>query len=221
MDEQTQARAERFQDWMSVMVAIVALVTALAAWRGATAARIAGFEDYYALTASLNAEKAQTLSMASAIEHLTAFTQFAVNDELLTQLLNSSDAEISEAARAVLEAQLEEADRLAATNRNFFPGRYASKDGTYALPREVAELVAEAERREDLVPQPHLDKAAAQDNKTFAFVQIIIGLSIALLAFTLAGAFHYAHKWLRWSSAALGVLLLVVCTGAMLYVEFG
>ncbi|MBI4674438.1 MAG: hypothetical protein HY741_22570 [Chloroflexi bacterium] len=221
MDELTKARAERFQDWMSVMVAIVALVTALAAWRGAVAANIAGFEDYYALTASLNAEEALTLSTASAIEHLTAFTQFAVNDELLTQLLNADDAEISETERAVLTAQLEEADRLAATNRNFFPGRYASKDGTYALPREVAELLAEAERRQDLAPQPHLDKSAKQDSKTFAFVQIIIGLSVALLCFTLAGAFHYNRKWLRWSSAALGVILLLASAGAVLYVELG
>ncbi len=221
MDEQTQARAERFQDWMSVMVAIVALVTALAAWRAAEAARIAGFEDYYALTASLNAEEALTLSTATAIEHLTAFTQFAVNDELLTQLLSSDDTELDETARAVLAAQIEEADRVAATNRNFFPGRYANKDGTYAMPRQVAELVAEAERRQDLAPQPHLDKSAKLDTKTFAFVQSIIGLSIALLAFTLAGAFHYARKWLRWSAAALGVILLVASTVATLYVEFG
>jgi len=87
MDEATQARADRFKDWMGVMVAVVALVTAIAAWRGAVAARLAGFEDYYALTASLNAEEANTLSTTKAIEHLSAFTEFAVNDELVNQLL--------------------------------------------------------------------------------------------------------------------------------------
>jgi hypothetical protein len=211
---------DHFKDWMGVMVAIVVLVTALAAWRGAVAGNLAGFEDYYALTASLNAEEANTLSNAKAIEHLSAFTGFAVNDELFTQLLNTSKTNLSQDQRAVLDSQISQQQRLADTNRNFFPGRYVNKDGTYALSREVAEELAEAERRQDLAPQPHLDLAAAHDAKTFDFVQIIILFSVALLSFTLAGAFHPQYTWLRWGSAGVGAVLLVIGIVAMLAVEF-
>jgi hypothetical protein len=221
MNDTTQERADRFKDWMGVMVAIVALVTALAAWRGASAARSAGLEDYSALLASLNAEKARTLGTATAIEHLTAFTQFAINDELLSQLQRVAAAETTPERKQLLEAQLADVERLAATNRNFFPGRYANQDGTYELDREIAELVADAEEREDLSPQPHLELAADLDLKTFSFTQVIIILSLSLLCFTIAGALHYERGWQRWSAAALGAFLLGVGALAVVLVESG
>lgn len=220
MDEQMQAHADRWKDWMGILVAIVALVTALAGWRAADAARTAGFEDYFALTAALNVEQALALSTANAIEHLTAFTAFAVNDELQTQLLNAPRDTLSEEEQAVLDADLEQAARLAATNRNFFPGRYANRDGTYALPRQVAELMADAERREDLRPQPHLDASSKLDAKTFAFVQSIIVLSVSLLFLTLAGALHYDRKFLRWGAAAVGIILLLSGAAVVIMTEF-
>jgi hypothetical protein len=221
MNDTTQERADRFKDWMGVMVAIVALVTALAAWRGASAARTAGLEDYSALLASLNAEKARTLGTATAIEHLTAFTQFAINDELLAQLQRVAAAETTPERRQLVEAQLLDVERLAATNRNFFPGRYANQDGTYELDREIAELVADAEEREDLSPQPHLELAADLDRKTFSFTQVIIILSLSLLCFTIAGALHYERGWQRWGAAALGAFLLGVGALAVVLVESG
>jgi hypothetical protein len=221
MDEQTQARADRFKDWMGVLVAVVALVTAITAWRAAAAARIANFEDYYALTASLNTEQARMLTMSKAIEHLTAFTQFTVNDELLAQFLNAGQKNLSDQERAVLASRQEEAERLATTDRNFFPVRYANQDGTYAIALEIAERLADEERYHDLNPQPHLDESGAQDTKTYTFIQIVVLLGIALLAFTLAGAFHYERPILRWSSAAVGAVCLGVSVIAMLIVEFG
>src|SRR6476659_9193461 len=104
MEEQTQGRADRFKDWMGVLVAVVALVTAITAWRAAAASRLANFEDYYALTASLNAEQARMLATSKAIEHLTAFTQFAVNDELQAQYSSAAKENLSLQERAVLEA---------------------------------------------------------------------------------------------------------------------
>lgn len=221
MDEQTQSRADRFKDWMGVLVAVVALVTAITAWRAAAAARIANFEDYYALTASLNDEQAKMLTTSKAIEHLTAFTGFAVNDELAAQYLNARDEKSSDQERAVLAARMEEAVRLATTDRNFFPVRYANQDGTYDLAREIAEQRADIERYQDLNPQPHLDTSGAQDIKTYKFIEIVILLGVALLAFTLAGAFHYERPRLRWSSAVVGAVCLSASVIAMVIVEFG
>lgn len=220
MDDNTQAQADRFKDAMGVMVAIIVLVTAVAGWRGAVASNLAGFEDYYALTASLNVEESNTLSNAKAIEHLSAFTGFAANDEMFNQLLSIPRANLSPAQQAALDAQLDQEQRLADTNRNFFPGRYAKQDGTYDVNREVAELLAEAEQHHDLAPQPHLDLAAAHDEKAFDFVKIIIVLSVSLLLFTFAGAFHYERRWLRRLSAGAGSILLAFGLAAMVWVEF-
>ncbi len=220
MDEKQQERADRWKDWMGLLVGVIALVTALAAWRAAVAARTAGIEDYYALTAALNRAQAETLNTSSALEHLTAFTQFAINDELQTQLLNTDTTAKSEEEQAVLAEQLDQASRLAATNRNFFPARYAAKDGTYAVPREIAESTAESERRQDLDPQPHLETSGKMDAKTFAYIQIVIVLSVALLAFTIAGALHYSRTVLRWTAAGAGILCLLVSVGAMFMIEF-
>ncbi len=219
MEEQMQARADKWKDWMGLLIAVVALATAIAAWRAADAARVAGFEDYFALTAVMNRVQAETLATAAAIEHLGAFTQFAINDESQTQILNLDFDSLNEPDKAVLEEQLTEASRLAATNRNFFPGRYANQDGTYAAPREMAEQIAEAERRQDLNSQPHLDKSSALDSKTFAFIQIIILQSVALLFLTLAGALHYQRTILRWAMAVAGVACLLISIGAMFMTE--
>ena len=220
MDEQTQERADRWTHWMGILVGVVALITALAAWRAASAARTAGIEDYYALTAALNHAQAETLNTSTALEHLTAFTQFAINDELQTQLLKTDFETKSEEEQAVLQDQLDQAARLAATNRNFFSARYANKDGTYALTREIAESTAESERRQDLDPQPHLNISAKLDAQTFAYIQIIILLSVGLLALTIAGALHYSRNVLRWAAAGAGILCLLISIGAMFMTEF-
>jgi hypothetical protein len=206
-------RVDRFKDAMGILIAGVALVTALAAWRASTAARTAGVEDYRAVVSVLNAEDTRTLNFASALAHLTAFTQFVINDELLTQLSNAP-------ADAANDAQIEETDRLAATNRNFFPARYANQDGTYDVQREVAEQFAQAERQQDLSPDGHLAEAAMLDNKTFAFIQTIILSSVALLFFTLASAWHEQQRVLRYSTAALGIVLLVISIVQIVATEF-
>lgn len=213
-------RPDHFREAMSILIAAVALVTAIAAWRAADAARTAGFQDYFALTATLNRIQAETLATAEAIAHLTAFTQFAINDELETQLLETDVENLTTAQQAVLDAELEQAARLAATNRNFFPSRYANRDGTYALPREIAERIADAEHRQDLNPQPHLERSNLQDAKTFSFIQVIILSSAALLFLTLAAAFHAERAWLRRSAALAGILCLIVSIGNILFLEF-
>ncbi len=199
---------DRFKDAMGILIALVALVTALAAWRAAVTARGAGVEDYRAVVSVLNTQETLTLNFASAFQHLTSFTDFAINDELLSRLLAMRTDTLSEQERAVVEDQTQEAGRLAATNRNFFPARYVQKDGTYDLKRELAEQFANAERRQDLVPDAHLERAAALDSKTFGFVQSVVLASVSLLFLTLAGAFHPERRWLRWSAAALGILFL-------------
>jgi len=220
MDEQTQTRADRWKDWMGVMVAVVALITAIAAWRAASTARLAGLEDYFALTATLNNEQARIVSTGDAVHHLTAFTDFVVNAELASQFRTDLKSRTNADRQSFLQAQAQQAERLAATNRNFFPGRYAAQDGTYAIQREITERVADADREQDLNAEAHLEGSNALDDKTYGFIQTIILLSVALFSFTLAGAFNYARRWLRWGAAAVGGVLLIASIVLVLVIEF-
>lgn len=203
---------DRFKEAMGIMIGVVALVTAVAAWRAGVASRVSGAEDYRAVVAVLNTQETQTLNYANVYAHLTAFTHFVINDELLSQLSHAP----RDPAR---DAQIQETDRLAATNRNFFPGRYAEKDGTYDSPRELAEEYARAERRQDLFPDAHLAESNAMDNKTYAFVQTIIYSSIALLFFTFASTLHPDRRFLRYAVAAAGVLVLLYSIAQIIMTE--
>ena len=174
---------------------------------------MSGAEDYRAVVAVLSAQETHTLNYASVYAHLTAFTQFVINDELLAQLARTPQ----DPARDV---QMQETDRLAATNRNFFPARYAGKDGTYDAPRELAEQFAEAERQQDLSAQSHLEQSAVLDDKTYAFIRIVIGLSFALFFFTLAGAVHRERRFVRYGAAAIGILILLTGMVQIIAVEF-
>lgn len=211
---------DRFKMAMGILIAFVAFITAIAAWRAAVAARTAGLEDYYAVTSVLNAQETQTLNTSTAIRHLNAFTQFAIHDEYLNELLNVSADSSNEEQRAMLEEEIAQTDRLAATNRNFFPARYVTKDGSYQVQREMAEQFSEAERRQDLSPDAHLARAAGLDNKTFAFISTIIVLSGALLLFTLASAWHPQQRILRLGSAALGILLMIYSVAQIIMTEY-
>lgn len=198
-----QEQSDRFKTIMGILIAAVALVTALAAWRAAVAARTAGAEDYLAVVSVLQAAQTNTTNYALTLSHLTAFTDFAINDEMLTQLLAEPDDPANDAA-------IVENDRLAATNRTFFPARFANQDGTYDIGRELAEEYAREERMQDLTPQDHLEEASRLDSQAFVFVQSAIVSSAALLFFTLASVLHPQRRFLRYGAALLGIGLLVV-----------
>lgn len=204
---------DRFKTIVGVLIGVIALVTAVAAWRAGVASSMAGAEDYRAVVAVLSAQETHTLNYASVYAHLTAFTQFVINDELLTQLNRVP-------GNPARDLEIAQTDRLAATNRNFFPARYADKDGTYDAPRELAEQFAEAERQQDLSADAHLEQSAALDNKTYAFVQIIVGLSFALFFITFAGAVHRERKFIRYAAVGVGVLILFTAVVQIILVEF-
>ena len=199
-------RADYFKTVMEILIAVVALVIALSAWRGSLAARSAGFEDYYALTATLQDQDAKTKNATQAYQHLGAFTLFAANHTLF-KTLSSVAAQTQESnEKYLLEFQMEQADKLARSNRNLFPARFINRQGDYELTREMAEEYADAQRRADLDPEPHLARSNAFDLKTFGMTQMVILLSIALFAFTLASVLHADRRFLRWAVASVGVV---------------
>ena len=210
---------DRFQTVMAILIAVVALVTAFAAWRGSLAGSRAGFEDYYALNATLNSAETRSLNTASAYQEYHAFTNYRVNSALAVvwevSLENITDAEEA----AWVQAQADEAAKLAATNLNFFQARFINKEGVYLLQRQLDESWSEAQRRMDLNADAHLVNSNNLDTRSFSFVTNAILLAVALLFYTLASGLHAGRRALRWAAASAGTLCLLVSVVSMILTE--
>ncbi len=209
----------RFQTIMAIMIAVVALLTAFAAWRGSLAGSLAGFEDYYALTASLNTAETRAINTASAYQDYTAFTNYSVNSAMAAVLEASLESITDPDELAWVESQVAESQKLAATNLNFFQSRYMDKEGIYQLQRQLDENWAEAGRRMDLDPQVHLDRSSNYDTRGFSFVTNAILLAVALLFYTLASVLHASRRGLRWGAASIATICLAVSLVSMILTE--
>ena len=211
---------DRFKTVTELFIALVALVIALAAWRSAVSARAAGFEDYYALIATLNDQDTQVVNAANAYQHYSAFTSYTVNATLYSLLAQDQENAESEDDQLALALQMEETNQLAKTNQNFFPARMVDRQGDYNLQREITEQYADAKRRSDLDAPPHLAKSDGYDAKTFGMIELTVLLGVALLCYSLAGAFHPERKLARYTSFGLGCASLIASLVSMFITEF-
>ncbi len=125
------------------------------------------------------------------------------------------------AASGGLPARKTDDDDLAAVQLPFFLTRYLTRDGVYDKKRQLGEAWAEAAQRVDLDPFPHFAEADQWQAKTEALVALFIVLSLSLLLLTLAGALDPIRKFLRYSTAILGTLLMLLSVVAMLWIERG
>lgn len=210
---------DRFQTIVAIMIAVVALVTAFAAWRGSLAGSLAGFEDYYALNAALNSSETRSLNTSAAYQNYHAFTNYTVNSALaaLWEVDLETITDVEE--KAWVQTQVDEATKLATTNLNFFQSRYISKEGVYLIQRQLDERWADAQRRMDMNPDAHLEKSSNLDTRSFSFVTNAIVLAVSLLFYTLASVLHAGRRWLRWAAASVGTLCLLVSIVSMILTE--
>ncbi len=218
---QTQEPSDYFKTGMEIFIAVVALVIALAAWRGSLAARAAGFEDYYALTATLKDVDTKTANTALAYQHYSVFTTYAANKTLAAALQEDYAKTTDADEKAWLALQMAQADKLAGASRSLFPARFINRQGEYDLKREIAEEYADAQRRADLDAETHLTRSSNLDLKTFGMAQMAILLSIALLNLTLASVLHPARWRVRWTGFLLGIFCLAISIVGMILTELG
>ena len=221
MDTDLTEQPDHFKTAMEIFIALVALVIAVAAWRGSLAARSAGFEDYYALTATLKDEDTKTANAALAYQHYSVFTMFTLNTGLANAFAQAQVQTTDQDEKDWLALQKEQANSLARLSRNLFPARFITRQGEYDLTREIAAEYADAQRRNDLDTESHLALSNVFDLKTFGMAQMVILLGIALLNFTIASILHPARKIVRWAGFTLGIICLFVSVAGMALTELG
>lgn len=200
---------DRFQSLMAIMIAIVTLVGAVLAWQAAVASADAGDSDFAGMSAALNAEETLTLMNNGFHRHYRAYTSYAANSGL-------RDDTSSLPQTALLR---QNAARVAAADRLFFPNRYVDQNGRYASQRELGETWAQASQVRDLEPAPHFAAADQARLKTNWLVGIFIGLALSLLLYTLAEGLHPERRLLRWLTAVGGTFFLLFTIVAAIIIE--
>ncbi len=200
-------RADRFQTAMAILIALVTLAGAALASRAALVSVAAGDEDFYGLTATLNAEETKalnTLTMYGNYRAYTAYTRYNVLGDLISEDL---DKVTDDAQHAPLTREMQMAWALAVAVNDFFPARYLNRDGQYDVERELGEAWAEAAMKKDLYPEPHFAAANAMRGKVGRLLTIIIILTAAVWFFTLAQGLRHALRYVL-AVGGIGLMLL-------------
>ncbi len=202
-------KTEGFKTFTATMIALVTIVSAVAAWRAAAAASESSQADFNGLAASINAEEAHMLNSISAYGHFQAFLTYTRYNELGYRLADEiAAADPGDSRITALEQGKSDSWGIAyGLQYLFFPSRYLRPDGSYDLQREMDELTADSERQEDIKPDLHFNRADAYRLKSNLLISTLIFLGLALWMFTCAQIIERSAKY---GFAVGGILLLGV-----------
>jgi hypothetical protein len=165
-------------------------------------------QEVLGFRAESTANSVRSLHNFKAYQHFESYLDYIVNARLV-ELYEAAieEAEGDELARLV--TLRDEAAQLATTSRAFFPVRYIGTDGSYNIQRELDELWAEEEQREDLNPSPYYEKADRLHVKSTQTGLLPLLASISLLFFAFTQAIHEKRKNWRYFFTGVGVSLLI------------
>ena len=168
------------------------------------------------MSASFNRQLTENISYSELYAQYRAYTTYTLNRELEEQLelalANTTDETPAEEI-LLLNQELEQARRTAASSRLFFSLRYLNPDGTYNRERQLGELWAQAEQQLDLDPMPHFVAADEYRSIGMRSIGLLLWLTVALCLYELVNYFSQYRFILRWSSlltASAGVVFVVV-----------
>lgn len=190
---------------VAVLIALTTLIGATFTWRSSVAGDAAGDADYAGLRSVVAAEEVKARSAVNAYEHYAAFTAFDRQDELAR--LQAQEGS-SDAAETKVRAK---------SNRGLFEPKFATREGTYGVTREMSAAWADAAREKDLNPDPQFEDADKLRSKSLGLIAAVTIIAIALVFFTLVEALGAR---LLWVNVGLGVACLVAGTALGIYYEF-
>ncbi|MDZ4720992.1 MAG: hypothetical protein SH847_21240 [Roseiflexaceae bacterium] len=197
---------KRFEISVSILTALVTMLSAVVAWRAAIAGDAAGNADFSGLAASINQQESVTLNSSKTYQQYRAFTSYFRNNELGNALANDLSSASSD------ERRIMERDRALSLNQTivdqyFFETRYLNPDGTYAVQRQLSEAEAEDAQRKDIDPEPHFTEADRLRVKSNLMVGLLIIMAGSLWFYTMASEIKHA---IRYPLALIGLLCMMV-----------
>ncbi len=208
---------DRFSTSAAILLAIVALLGALIAWRAAVVATAAGDADFAGLNANLNAEQTHVLNQAIMTEHYRRYTAYLRHNELgnliAADLASTPVDRVEQLDQAAIRSW-----EIAATHQDFFPNRYLDPTEGYDTARELGEAWAEAGQQKDIEPAPHFTEADQLRAKSTWLVGTLTILGVSLVFFTLAEGLKSNLMMLRYGAVALGLIFMLLGGGAALVI---
>jgi CHASE1-domain containing sensor protein len=186
--EQAHEPSDGFQTVVSILIALITVISAAFAYRAAVAENKASLADSAAINANLKAEQERVSSTANALQDKDAYTSWR-RYNTLGDLIASDLAPATKPRdqAAVLGSQMREAWDLALAVDRFFQPRYLNAtDESYDVLREEGATFADASRDADLNPAPHLAEAISKRDRSGWLIALMIVMAGSLWFFTLA-----------------------------------
>jgi hypothetical protein len=210
MGPESTPKSDWFKIALAILVALVAVISALVGGRAALLADEAELADSDGLNAVLNIQAVRTNNQASLYRHYAAYTDFVRYETLgealdwdVAEQASSTDEPLADPLVEDLENRREEAFDLAGAGQLFFVPRYLMQGGGYDDQRELGEAWSEAARWQDLDPERHFDRADQLRAQSTRLVGTLAVFAIALLFYTIASGLA---GFIKYVPALLGLI---------------
>lgn len=178
----------RLESAATTLIVMTTIIGALVAWRAALSASAAGSSDNAGLRSMTWAQTSKTTHTVDAYEDYRLFLKYKLHSELGDYIEGSQEGAKGEEASALAHEQ-EEARKVAEINVSFLDeslsSRYLTRDGSFAVGRELGEKWAADARRYDMNPEPHFRRADRYRERKKSQLRAGILLTLALLFYTL------------------------------------
>ena len=214
--ETTQNGNDRFTTIVAIMIALVALIGAVVAWRASVADDASGDADYAGLRAAINAEETRALNATTAYAQYGAYVAYQRNSALGDLIAEDMAAAATDDEVLVLNSQRADAHDMAIASERLFQQRFLNRDGTYSVERQLGEMWADASKQRDLNPEPQFAEADRLSDKSSSLLAAVGVLALALVFYTLIESVSGRGRYVLF---ALGTLLAIGGTVAAIVLE--
>jgi hypothetical protein len=194
--------AERpaFQNLLTVLIALVALLGAWVGWRSSIYSDQAGKEKGAGLQALLNAEEARSANQTRAYQHYQAYTGFAANTALGDAFFTRWSEYLGDNPDGLAQVQIISSNAYdrAGVAQFFFIPRYLKPDGRDA--------------------EAHFAAWQSLEARSDRFSVVLVILAVTMWCFTLAGSLKANRKLI---SAGVGAAIVLVSIILIIIGELG
>ena len=194
---------ERFEVLLAILVAAVAMIAGLVAWRASVADDASGDADYAGLRAAVNAEETRTLNAVNAYQNYGAYVAFWRNWRMAGLLEGQLQQAASEEEAAWLSEQLADANNLANAARPLVQTRFMNRDGSYNVQREIGEGWADAAKEKELEYDGQFKEADTLASKSLRLLLALMILTIAPVFYSLIESVPGKIKWVLLATGSL------------------
>jgi hypothetical protein len=213
--ETSHEGSDRFTTVVAVMIALVALIGALVAWRASVAEDASGDADYAGLRAAINAEETRALNATTAYAQYGAYVTYQRNSAL-GDLIAEDMAQATADEAVILNSQRADAHDTAIASERLFQQRFLNRDGTYSVERQLGEMWADDSKQRDLNPAPEFAEADRLSDKSSALLAVVGVLALALVFYTLIESANGRGRYVLF---VIGTLLAIGGTVAAIVLE--